>query len=95
MQLTRRGLYTSLSHNLQYFALSICNLQCSAHGAVQVVSCRLREHPKTPQTPQKKMFSFGHCPNKGGGDLPMPDFLAPFFYQVIVLKIAFFTQTSQ
>ena len=44
---------------------------------------------------QKKKFSFGHCPNKGGGVYPCPNFLAPFFYQVIVLKIAFFTQTSQ
>ena len=38
----------------------------------------------------KKTFSFGHCPNKGGGVYPCPNFLAPFFYQVIVLKIAFF-----
>ena len=39
---------------------------------------------------QKKTFSFGRCPNKGGGVYPCPEFLAPFFYQVIVLKIAFF-----
>ena len=38
----------------------------------------------------KKTFSFGHCPNKGGGVYPCPDFLAPFVYQVLVLKIAFF-----
>ena len=27
---------------------------------------------------EKKTFSFGHCPNEGGGDLPMPEFLALF-----------------
>ena len=27
---------------------------------------------------------------RGGGAYPCPDFLAPFFYQVIVLKISFF-----
>ena len=26
----------------------------------------------------KKAFSFGHCPNDGGGGLPMPEFLALF-----------------
>ena len=31
-----------------------------------------------------------HCPNKGGGGIPMPGFFGPFFYKVIVLKIAFF-----
>ena len=44
---------------------------------------------------EKKTFSFGPCPKEGGGVYPCPDFLAPFFYQVIVLRIAFFTQTSQ
>merc|ERR1712055_945561 len=39
---------------------------------------------------QKKRFSFGHCPNDGGGVYPCPDFLAPFFYQVTVLKMAIF-----
>ena len=37
---------------------------------------------------EKKRF-FGHCPNEGGG-LPMPGFLAPFFYQLVVLKMAIF-----
>ena len=27
---------------------------------------------------EKKTFSFGHCPNEGGGGLPMPEFLALF-----------------
>ena len=27
---------------------------------------------------EKKTFSFGHCPNKGGGEgLPMPEFFGP------------------
>ena len=26
---------------------------------------------------EKKMFSFGHCPNDGGGGLPMPEFFGP------------------
>ena len=29
----------------------------------------------------KKTFSFGHCPNDGGG-LPMPEFFGPFFHHV-------------
>ena len=43
---------------------------------------------------QEKTFSVRHCPNKGGG-LPMPGFFGPFFYHVVILEIAFFTQTSQ
>ena len=36
------------------------------------------------------MFSFGHCPNEGGG-LPMPGFFGPpFFCQVTALKMAIF-----
>ena len=27
---------------------------------------------------KKKTFSFGHCPNKGGGGLTMPEFFGPF-----------------
>ena len=27
---------------------------------------------------EKKTFSFGHCPNKGGGVYPCPNFLALF-----------------
>ena len=30
----------------------------------------------------KKTFSFGHCPNVGGGGLPMPEFFGPFFHHV-------------
>ena len=29
---------------------------------------------------EKKTFSFGHCPNKGGRGLPMPGFFGPFFF---------------
>ena len=39
---------------------------------------------------QEKTFSGGHCPNKGGGVYPCPDFWAPFFCQVTVLKMAIF-----
>ena len=28
---------------------------------------------------RKKTFSFGHCPNEGGGGLPMPEFFGPLF----------------
>ena len=44
---------------------------------------------------EKKRFLSGIAGIRGGGVYPRPNFLAPFFYQVIVLKIAFFTQTSQ
>ena len=42
---------------------------------------------------KKKTFSFGHCPNKGGGIYPCPDFWPPFLfkyqvYQVIAFKMA-------
>ena len=26
---------------------------------------------------EKKLFSFGHCPNKGEGVYPMPEFVGP------------------
>ena len=28
---------------------------------------------------EKKTFSFGRCPNEGGGGLPMPEFFGPLF----------------
>ena len=31
---------------------------------------------------KKKMFSFGHCPKRGGGD-PCPNFLTLFFHHVV------------
>ena len=31
---------------------------------------------------EKKMFSFGHCPKRGGGD-PCPNFLTLFFHHVV------------
>ena len=42
MQLARRGLYTSLSHNLQYFALSICNLQCTRCGPSGILQIKTK-----------------------------------------------------
>ena len=53
------------------------------------LSLWIREH-----LPKKKCFLSGIA-RIGGGAYPCPNFLAPFFYQVIVLRIAFFTQTSQ
>ena len=38
----------------------------------------------------KKRFLSGIARIRGEGVYPCPDFLAPFFYQVLVLKIAFF-----
>ena len=39
---------------------------------------------------EKKRFLSGIARIRGGGVYSCPDFLAPFFYQVTVLKIAFF-----
>ena len=35
---------------------------------------------------QKKMFSFGHCPKKGGGD-PCPNFFYSFFHHVVNIML--------
>ena len=43
----------------------------------------------------KKTFSFGHCPNKGGG-LPMPEFFGPLFRSAfLVNKKSLFLQKCQ
>ena len=34
----------------------------------------------------KKTFSFGHCPNYGGGGLPMPEFFGPFSRSAFLVK---------
>ena len=46
-------------------------------------------HPKG-RHPKKKNVFFRALPEWRGGGLPMPEFLAPFFYQVTVLKMAIF-----
>ena len=34
----------------------------------------------------KKTFSFGHCPNNGGGGLPMPEFFGPLFRSAFLVN---------
>ena len=44
---------------------------------------------------EKKTFSFGHCPNEGGG-LPMPKFFGPFSRSAfLVNKKSLFLQKCQ
>ena len=44
----------------------------------------------------KKTFSFGHCPNDGGGGLPMPKFFGPLFRSAfLVNKKSLFLQKCQ
>ena len=45
----------------------------------------------------KKTFSFGHCPNYGGGEgLPMPEFFGPLFRSAfLVNKKSLFLQKCQ
>ena len=44
----------------------------------------------------KKTFSFGHCPNDGGGGLPMPKFFGPLFRSAfLVNKKSLFPQKCQ
>ena len=44
---------------------------------------------------RKKTFSFGHCPNEGGG-LPLPDFFGPFSRSAfLVNKKSLFLQKCQ
>ena len=44
----------------------------------------------------KKTFSFGHCPNNGGGGLPMPEFFGPLFRSAfLVNKKSLFLQKCQ
>ena len=44
----------------------------------------------------KKTFSFGHCPNDGGGGLPMPEFFGPLFRSAfLVNKKSLFLQKCQ
>ena len=44
----------------------------------------------------KKTFSFGHCPNDGGGGLPMPEFFGPLFRSAfLVNKKSLFPQKCQ
>ena len=35
---------------------------------------------------KKKTFSFGHCPNEGGGGLPMPEFFGPLFRSAFLVN---------
>ena len=45
---------------------------------------------------RKKTFSFGHCPNDGGGGLPMPEFFGPLFRSAfLVNKKSLFLQKCQ
>ena len=45
---------------------------------------------------EKKTFSFGHCPNDGGGGLPMPEFFGPLFRSAfLVNKKSLFLQKCQ
>ena len=45
---------------------------------------------------RKKTFSFGHCPNDGGGGLPMPEFFGPLFRSAfLVNKKSLFPQKCQ
>ena len=45
---------------------------------------------------EKKTFSFGHCPNDGGGGLPMPEFFGPLFRSaLLVSKKSLFLQKCQ
>ena len=44
----------------------------------------------------KKTFSFGHCPNDGGGGLPRPEFFGPLFRSAfLVNKKSLFLQKCQ
>ena len=52
---------------------------------------RVREDINT-----KKTFSFGHCPKKGKGDLPMPEIFGPFSRSAfLVIKKSQFLQKCQ
>ena len=45
---------------------------------------------------EKKTFSFGHCPNDGGGGVPMPEFVGPLFRSAfLVNKKSLFLQKCQ
>ena len=45
---------------------------------------------------ETKTFSFGHCPNDGGGGLPMPEFFGPLFRSAfLVNKKSLFLQKCQ
>ena len=45
---------------------------------------------------EKKTFSFGHCPNDGGGGLPLPEFFGPLFRSAfLVNKKSLFPQKCQ
>ena len=45
------------------------------------ISIKIRDSLREALT-KKKMFSFGHCPKRGGGD-PCPNFLTLFFHHVV------------
>ena len=45
---------------------------------------------------REKTFSFGHCPNDGGGGLPMPEFFGPLSRSAfLVNKESLFLQKCQ
>ena len=45
---------------------------------------------------EKKTFSFGHCPNNGGGGLTMPEFFGPLSISAfLVNKKSLFLQKCQ
>ena len=45
--------------------IQVCHLKNIARDATDPEIDSVREH-----LPKKKMFSFGHCPNEGGGEGP-------------------------
>ena len=55
-----------------------------------------RAPPLREDIRRKKTFSFGHCPNDGGGGLPMPEFFGPLFRSAfLVNKKSLFLQKCQ
>ena len=69
---------------------SISNFSSSAAANEMPESLLVREDIN-----RKKTFSFGHCPNKGGG-LPMPEFFGPLFRSAfLVNKKSLFLQKCQ
>ena len=51
-------------------------------------------HGGRPQ--RKKTFTFGHCPNKGGGGLPMPEFFGPLLRSAFLVnkRVYFFKNAN-
>ena len=60
---------------LRIFSLKVYIIKCAIYN---IVYSQLREGLNGNKT-----FSFGHCPNEGGGGLPMPEFFGPLFEKCI------------